>query len=217
LTKDHVVHYVETREKATSKITGNVDYGVEAIGMDVIDVISHLGMTDGDYILFGGSLTATTALHCSRHFRERPCCMVLLEPNAVFDYPPWSLRVIKHSAPFYRLIRPVVKWYLRTFIVNMREDQAMYQINRRALDAADPFKLRDAILAISTYQLWDKLDEVDIPCLVVGASKDTLHKHDDIMQIVSMLPTATYCDLETHERVHSKEFVNRMRDFVDTL
>lgn len=217
LTEDHVVHFVETREKVTSKILGKVDYGVESIGMDVIEVISHLGLNHRGYVLFGASLTATSALHCSRLFRERPVCMVLLEPNAVFDYPPWSLFIIKHSPPFYRFIKPVVAWYLRTFRLNMQEDEAMYEINRRALDAADPVKLKDAILGISSYEIWDHLSGHDIPCLIAGASEDTFHRQEDIMRIVSMLEGATYFDLETHERVHSKEFVDRIREYLTTL
>jgi len=138
LTRDFVVHYVETREKSSSVVRETTDYDVGAIGSDIIEAVSYLGLEDHRYILFGASLSATAMIDRAGDFRRPPLCLILLEPNAVFDYPPWSLPIIRHAAPFYRYIRPVAKWYLRTFRVNTAEDYEMYRINCRALDAADP-------------------------------------------------------------------------------
>jgi pimeloyl-ACP methyl ester carboxylesterase len=217
LTRDFVVHYVETREKSSSVVRGKADYDVKSIGSDIIEVISHLDLEDQKYILFGASLGATAMVDRANDFQHSPLCMILLEPNAVFDYPPWSLPVIRYSAPFYRHIRPIAKWYLRKFRVNTEEDYEMYRINCRALDAADPYKLRDAVLAISSYQIWDRLGSVRTPSLVVSASKDTFHRHEDILRIISMIKKSTSCDLESHMRIHSRELVDHVRDYLRTL
>lgn len=214
LTKDFVVHYVETREKSSSIVLGKTDYHVASIGMDIIEVVSCLGLKEQEYVLCGTSLSATAMVDCYNDFKCYPFCMVLLEPNASFYYPKWSLFINRYSAPWYRFIKPVIKCYLKNFIVNTKEDYEMYEINCRALDAADPYKLRDVVLAISSYQIWDRLDSVKSPTLIVYASRDTFHRHDDITKMISMLKKSSRCDLETHERIHSREFVERIRNYI---
>lgn len=217
LTRDFVVHYVETREKSSSVVRGKVDYGVGSIGSDIIETISRLGLEDRKYILFGTSLSATAMVDRAGDFRHPPIRLILLEPNAVFDYPSWSLPIIRYAAPFYRSIRPVVKWYLKWFRVNTVDDYEMYRINCRALDAADPYKLRDVVLAISSYRIWDRLGSVQTPTLVVYASKDTFHRHEDILRIVAMIKHSTPCDLESHARIHSPELVDHVREYLRTI
>lgn len=156
-------------------------------------VVSCLGLKEQGYVLCGTSLSATAMVDCYNDFKSYPFCMVLLEPNAIFNYPKWSLFINR---------------------VNTKEDYEMYEINCRALDAADPYKLRDVVLAISSYQIWDRLDSVKSPNLIVYASRDTFHRHDDITRMISMLKKSTRCDLETHERIHSREFVERMRNYI---
>lgn len=214
ITRDFVVHYVETREKSSSRVGGTVDYGVRAIGLDLVEVVEALGLEDRAYIAFGASLGATAMIDCYGQFKRVPLYLVLLEPNAAFYYPTWSLPLIRHAAPFYRIARPAAKWYLKNFRVNTKDDYEMYRINCRALDAADPYKLRDAALAISSYQIWDHLEAVRTPSLIVGASKDTFHRHEDLMKVISMIGDSTYLDLEKHERTHSGEIVDRIREYL---
>lgn len=217
LTKDFVVHYVETREKASSTIIDKTDYHVVSIGMDIEEIVSYLDLKENKFILFGASLSATAMVHCFNEFRSSPFCMVLLEPNALFDYPPWSLAIIRCSPPLYRFFKPIAKWYLKHFRVNTKEDYEMFEINCRALDAADPYKLRDVVLAITNYQIWGHLESVKSPTLIVFASKDTFHRRDDISKMISMMKGCTCCDLETHKRIHSREFVDQIRNYIHTI
>lgn len=85
-------------------------------------VVSCLGLKEQGYVLCGTSLSATAMVDCYNDFKSYPFCMVLLEPNAIFNYPKWSLFINR---------------------VNTKEDYEMYEINCRALDAADPYKLRE--------------------------------------------------------------------------
>jgi hypothetical protein len=101
--------------------------------------------------------------------------------------------------------------------VNTAEDYEMYRINCRALDAADPYRLRETVLAISSYEIWDRLGSVKAPALIVSASKDTFHRHGDILRIVAMIEKSTPCDLEKHDRIHSPEMVERLRAYVGRL
>ncbi len=217
LTKDFVVHYVETREKASSSITEKTDFDVNSIGMDMVEIVSILDLKENNYVLFGASLSATAMIHCFNEYTSSPYCMVSLEPNALFEYPPWSLIALRIAPPLYRVFKPIAKWYLKNFRVNTKDDYEMFEINCRALDAADPYKLRDVMLAINKYQIWDQLDSVESPTLIVYASKDTFHQHDDIIKMISMVKGCACCDLETHERIHSREFVDEFIKFIHTI
>lgn len=217
LTRSFVVHYVETREKSSSIVTKKTDYKVSSIGMDIIEIVSQLNLKEHQYILCGTSLSATAMVECYNVNKIDPLCLVLLEPNATFDYPKWSYFIIRYSAPLYRFIKPVAKWYLKNFVVNTKEDYEMFEINRRALDAADPYKLKDVVLDIATYQIWNRLASVKSPTLIVYASKDTFHRHEDISKMIKMIKKSTPCDLETHERIHSREFVEQLQNYINSI
>ncbi|HER40887.1 MAG TPA: hypothetical protein ENO10_06675, partial [Salinimicrobium catena] len=97
LTSSFVVHYVETREKSSSLAPDDADFSISQIGKDIIEVLSDLDVKDKQYILFGASLCATAIIDCYRNLKVMPFCMVLIEPNASFDYPKWSLLLIRFS------------------------------------------------------------------------------------------------------------------------
>ena len=186
--------------------------------MDIVRVIARLELTERNYLFYSASLGATATIECFPSLEKKPLCLVLLEPNAVFDYPQWSLWLIRCFPPFlYPLIKPVAKWYLKHFRTNYKQDIEMYRINSRALDAADPSKLQKAILAISGYQMGEQTNQISCPVLIVCATKDTFHRSSDIKCIVSGIKQITFLDLEIHERTHSHEFVDSVRDYIKTL
>jgi hypothetical protein len=53
---------------------------------------------------------------------------------------------------------------------------------------------------------------IDVPILVIRASKDSLHNQDDSLRLSSMLKDARYVDLETNERSHGGEVAETIRD-----
>ncbi len=214
MTKDFTVYYLETREKISSHIEGKVPFTVDAMGNDLVRAINLLDLSDQSYIFFGSSLGATTILDCSRFVCRKPVCLVLISPNAVFRVPLiWRMIVKSFYPPLYALIKPSVKWYLRTFRLDLDSDYEQYEKYCRALDAGDPAKLKPAVLALAKYEIWDILEEVPYPTLVIGASKDKLHEPENLKRIVKMLPNAGYIDLETNKKTHSREMVGEMRRF----
>ena len=217
LTRDFVVHYLETSDKPSSVLPQRSEYSVSAIGADIVDTIAHLDLPDRGYSIFASSLGATATIDAFDSLAKQPCCLLLLEPNGVFDYPAWSLVAVRVLAPVYPLARPVAKWYMKHFRVNYAEDAEMYRITSRALDTADPYRLKNTILAISSYRIWDRLANVTRPTLVVCASKDTFHRQDDIRRIVNGIPGSTRLDLEVHARTHSAEIVQHVRVFIESL
>jgi len=218
MTKDFKIFYIETREKISSVVKGKVPYTVEALGNDIVKLIEHFGLREKEYILFGSSLGATVILDCIRFLQNKPLCAVVIGPNAVFRVPKAGKWVIHLTYPgFYALVKPLVKWYLRTFRLDVKTDFAQYKKYCDNLDAADPWKLKKAALAFSSYEIWPRLPEIQLPVCIIGASKDKLHEPENLKKMVALLPKATYFDFETNQGTHSREMVHTVRKYLAEL
>ena len=218
MTKDFHVYYIETREKITSKVKGKVDYSLEAIGKEIAALVSHFNLGNRGFILFGSSLGATAILESSRFLETDPLCLVLIGPNAVFRIPKFYRFIVRVFNPrFYLLLKPVVKWYLKTFRLDTEADYAQYEKYCQSLDAADPWKLKKAAIAFSRYEVWNLLADINYPTLIVGASRDTLHEPENLKKMVSMMKNAAYLDLETNKLTHSSVMVREMRYYIAQL
>jgi pimeloyl-ACP methyl ester carboxylesterase len=216
LTKNFVVYYLETREKITSKIRAREEFSVEAIGKDIASVVKHYKLKG--YILLGSSLGATAVLDCCRFLSHPPLCLVLIGPNAEFRVPTLGMCLIRISHPrLYFIIKPIVKWYLRTFRLDVATDREQYEKYCRSLDGADPWKLKKAVIAFSRYSVWSALGDISYPVLVIGASKDILHEPENLKGIVKGLKNSTYRDMETNKRTHSPAMVGELREYIVNL
>lgn len=218
MSKDFTVYYIETREKITAEITGPASYGVDAIGNDIITAVEKLGLEVDKYLLFGSSLGGTVILDCVNRMKTRPKCLALVVPNAEFRVPKiWKVIIWLFYPGVYIFLRPFVKWYLKYFRLNMKADDKQYKKYCRSLDAADPWKLKKAALAFSTYQVWPVLKDIHIPTLLIGASKDTLHEPENLENMVKMLPNSTFVDMETNKNTHTAGMVDEIRKYIKNI
>jgi pimeloyl-ACP methyl ester carboxylesterase len=216
MTHEFSVYYIETREKVSSKLGGNPRFDVRTIGDDLVRLVQRLRLKDRRYIMFGSSLGATVILDCYNRLESKPSHLVLIAPNAEFRMPLiWKMIIILFYPPLYFLIKPWVKWYLKVFRMNVKKDTAQYEKYCRALDGADPRKLKPAALAFSNYKIWPVLQGIDVPVLICGGSHDKLHEPENLKQMVENLNHAEYIDLETNTRTHSEEVVREMIRFIE--
>lgn len=209
------IYYLETREKSSSEISGKAGFGMDEHAGDIVKAISLLGLKAGKYVLMGYSYGATAIAHAYTMLAEKPAAMLLMEPTPVFRYPVWAKLLISISVPVYPVIKAFAKWYLRRFHINTKEDAEMALISSRALDNADPQKLRDSILAVWGYELWSRLPLIDCPTLVVATSKDGLHLHADIIHMTTSIKDCTYVDMENNKRSHSAEMAAVIRNYLE--
>lgn len=218
MTKDFNVIYVETREKISSCLKRKADYDVTTIGKDIAKLVDKLNLREGRYVLFGSSLGATVIVDCFQYLMKKPLALVLIGPNAVFRVPRiWHFIVKLFYPPLYALIRPSVKWYLKNFRLNVKADRQQYEKYCQALDAADPWKLKKAVLAVEKYEIWDRLKLISCPTLLVGASKDVLHEPENLRKMASMIPQTIMVDLETNKITHSERVVEEFRHFLTQI
>jgi pimeloyl-ACP methyl ester carboxylesterase len=218
MTKDFTVYYVETREKISSHVPRDAGQGVADIAGDLVVLVEKLGLQQGGYILLGSSLGATAILECYRHLVRKPRCLVLIAPNAAFRVPfSWKMIVTLFYPGLYALIRPAVKWYLKTFRLDTAADRAQYEKYCDALDAADPWKLKKAVRALWSYAVWPVLGSIDCPALMVNASRDKLHEPESLRRMAAGLPRGSEIDLETNARTHSVDLVTALRSYLAGL
>lgn len=105
----------------------------------------------------GSSLGATAILDAVAALRPQPKALTLVAPDAEFRVPRWGLRLIRPFPPRLCLIfKPFVKWYLRNFRLDVTTDYGQYEKHSNALNAADPWKLKKAVLSLAKYSVWEK-------------------------------------------------------------
>lgn len=218
MTKDFNIIYAETREKITSKVSNTKDFSVEAIADDIIKLIEIFKLKENEFIIFGSSLGGTAILETFQNLKVRPLCFALLGPNAEYRMPVWGRFIIRiFWVRLYPGFKQFVKWYLRHFRLDIEHDLAQYEKYANALDAADPRKLKPGALALAKYKVWDILGDIDLPVLIIGATKDLLHEPENLIKMDKMLPNSTWLDMETNTFAHGAEMVVELRKYIASL
>jgi len=218
LSRDFTIHYIETREKKTAIVRGRAKYRVEDCARDLAAIVEQLNLQDDNFILCGSSLGATAIADGFRFLKRRPLFLALIGINAEFYIPRGWIGVVRCFPPtLYLTFKPVIKWYLRNFRLDIKKDQAQYKKYCDNVDNADPFRLKKAALALVKYKIWERLPEIQTPVLLFSASHDALHDLENIKRIHEQLPGSRYFDLETNSRTHSPEMVEIIREFIAGL
>lgn len=217
LTRDFEIYYIETREKSSSVLSRKVKFDMETVAQDIVKIIELFELSHHQYILFGYSYGATVIEEAYHHLESKPTCLLLLSPAPSFYYPRWSLPLIKIGVPFYKVIKPTAKWYLRNFVINRQEDNEMYLFTSHTLDQADPGKLKNSILAVAGHEFFDKLEYIDCPTLIIDTSRDGFHRYEDIKRMEKSIKVSTYIDLERTKRTHSPELGIVIRNYLNGL
>lgn len=210
--------YYETREKKTSVIPkgARVQYTMERMHQDLCEVISKTIPSGQPFVLAGSSLGASAIIEyliaADGHLPE---CVVLIGPNAEFRFPRFLTPIVMTVHPsLYAIAKPIVKWYLRTFRVDVEHAPEQMKKYERTLDNADPYKLKANALALMRYSAWDRLHLITTPCLIVGAKTDTLHSADTLRRMISLMKHAEYLEMESNTATHGNEAGKRILEYV---
>ncbi len=218
MTKDFHIIYAETREKITSQVNGKAKFSVEAIAQDIVTLVDKFKLKKDKYIIFGSSLGGTSILESYKDLKQLPLCFALLGPNAEYRTPWWGKILIRIVWPkLINGLKPFVKWYLGKFRLDLETDRAQYEKYCNALDAADPKKLKPAAKALSQYKVWGILKDINLPVLIIGATKDLLHEPENLIKMDKMLPSSTFLDMETNTYAHGPELVVEIRKYIASL
>ncbi len=217
LTENHVVYFLETREKGSSIILGKAGFSIPEIASDLPVAIEMLGLEAKSYILAGYSLGASVITSAFKNLLAKPLAVVLIEPSASFKWPWWLPHLARVAVPIYGLIKPFLKWHMKTFKINKEEDYEMFIINSRIIDQADPRKLAATVLSVRHFEAWEYLEHIDSPCLVIGVSHDKFHSHDEALRVSECITNCSYIDVLNNKRSHSSEVATLIDGFVGSL
>ncbi|RMF07489.1 MAG: alpha/beta hydrolase [Candidatus Neomarinimicrobiota bacterium] len=218
MTRTRRVLYLETREKNSARVPDRFSFGATALATDLVRAAEALELDPPHTIWFGSSLGATAILEAMQFLPRKPRALVLVGPNAEFRIPWWGRGIIAvFPVPLWRLFKPFVKWYLRTFRLDVEKDRAQYEKYCAALDEANPLRLKKGARELAHYTVWDRLPQIDIPVLIFGGSHDVLHEPANLVKMTERLPRAVYRDLETNTNTHSEIMVREMEQFLADL
>ncbi len=200
------IHYIETREKRSAKMTGKLrvqDFGMIHHAEDLKAVVDVLNL-DSNVLWFGSSLGATVILHGMMEGLLQGQAAFLIAPNTKFRFSTWMLPVI--SAPWWcypPLIRilglPYLKWRLK--------EPKQYIRYRRTLTQAHLLRLKRSVKANRRYDLPSTLDCISAPVAICVAASDTLHTGDDSHGIADSLPNGSIVEVPSNQYAHEADVI----------
>jgi pimeloyl-ACP methyl ester carboxylesterase len=208
LTAKYKVIYLETREKQSSTVPDvkKVSFSMDRLNLDIGEIIEKVIPPSEKFIIAGSSLGATAILEYCGSESRKPLSAILISPKADFKFPKLLELVIPALHPSLAfLIRPVVKWYLRNFRLDKKNSREQIEKYENTLDCADPYKLKANALALRKYVLLNRVNKINVPCLMIGATTDTLHGTGEIKQIMRIIPDSSYIELESNMETHSEK------------
>lgn len=209
--------YMETREKRSSLVPQNmnVSFAMDRLRKDIGEVIDELIPEKQNFFLAGSSLGASAILeYCSLNQRV-PECAFLIGPNAEFRFPKVLGDIVPAFHPsLYFAVKPVVKWYLKNFRLDKKNAREQVKKYENTLDEADPYKLKANALAIKNYTVWDKLGTIFTPCVIFGATSDTLHGTENLQKLIAIIPRTEYIELASNTETHSNKAGKLIAEYI---
>ncbi len=212
LTSSCRTFYIETREKKSARLPGNktLDFSIYRMSLDIEEILHKIIPAERSFYLAGSSLGSTVVLdYMSRRVRQ-PDKAILIAPVCEFPFPLWLLFIIRFiPVGFYSMVRPILKWYLRNIRIDKKELEQIKKYEG-TIDAAEPARLKANAFAIKDYSLWDKLEQIKAPVLIVGAETDTHHGFEVLEKMVSMMPDANFTLMKSNKETHSEKVADLM-------
>ncbi len=200
--------YLESREKQSSTVPDvkKASFSMQRLVLDLDEIVDQVIVPSGDFILAGSSLGATAILEYCSLDKRKALSAVLIGPNTEFRFPKILVFIVTIVHPsLYFFIKPLIKWYIRNFRLNKKNSREQIEKYENTLDCADPYKLKANALALKNYKLSDRVDQIKIPCLILGATTDTLHDTGHIKNLVNKIPAAQYVEMESNMATHSEK------------
>jgi pimeloyl-ACP methyl ester carboxylesterase len=192
------LYYLETREKASSRILDRrTDMGVSQAAKDIGDAIGFLGLSGCDFLLLGACWGAAQVLQgLIDHSISAPTVLVG-DPMHTLWFNKWMLRWISPfvPTPAVRLLRPI---FAKALLGDMKEPV------QKARDydfvySADFWKWKKSAEAARDFELHDALGGVNDEVFVFNGTSDKIHDPVHYPRIAGELPRGRFLFAPTVE------------------
>ncbi|HOK02284.1 MAG TPA: alpha/beta hydrolase [Spirochaetota bacterium] len=218
LTPHYRTFYVESREKKSSVIPPKtkVSFTMKRMKKDIEETIKQLIPENKKFVLAGSSLGASAILEYCASGKYKPECAILVGPNDEFRFPKILGTIIPMVHPaLYFAVKPIIKWYLKNFRLDKKNEKEQIAKYFKTLDTADPYKLKANALALKNYSIINKISNITTPCLIFGATTDKLHNREHLKKIIDIIPEVQYIELSSNRDTHSEKAGRIMIDYLE--
>ncbi len=151
-------------------------------------------------ILTGNSAGGTLALQAALHAPERVQALILVDAAVYMDGPPRLLQPILR-APQARWLGPLLVRYIRSYGIDLIE-RAWHDPSRLTPEILAGYQkplraenwdraLWEVTLAWRPHGLLDRLDEINVPVLVITGDDDRIVPIDQAIRLAEELPKAS--------------------------
>jgi len=210
--------YIESREKKSSVIPpkAKVSFTMERMKKDIEEIIDKLIPEGERFVLAGSSLGASAILEYCTWGKRKPESAILVGPNDQFRFPKILGTIIPMLHPsMYFLAKPVIKWYLKNFRLDKKNEKEQVAKYFKTLDMADPYKLKANALALKNYSIMNNIKGITTPCLIFGATTDKLHNREHLKNIIDVIPEVQYIELASNKDTHSQKAGRIIVDYLE--
>jgi alpha-beta hydrolase superfamily lysophospholipase len=209
------VHYLETREKATSRLTGRASLQVPTLAADIAAYVAE-HLQGARYAMIAASTGSNLAIEAWSHLQPKPRWLVLLLPHHRIPIPWYASLLRAVPPPLLPSLKPVFTTFVRAGRLTRREASRLEGLFE-TLSLADLRKLRRSAVAWRRYELdVRKVSAIDRPTLVIGASNDPLHEYEAAMRIRAHIPSADGFDVGSFLIAHGSRVASRILDWAAT-
>ncbi|MHA1557222.1 MAG: hypothetical protein ACTSPM_09855 [Candidatus Heimdallarchaeota archaeon] len=219
LNEHYIVHYIESREKSSSKLIRRAPMKIPEIKQDLDNVEKALGLDQRKYITISSSMGGSQVIENLASKGLTPVGSILLSPGVEIIFPKWSIPLL-HVLPSFgiTLLKPFIRWHLRSKTVDSEKEPQQAKAYIRAVNEADVRKMRKMILKnANRYNGWPLLSKIKDRIILIGASTDKTHKSDFSKRVSEALVNCTYVDLGTNTAAHDTPLVDLTKEFMKEL
>lgn len=219
LNKHYKVHYIESREKATSKLVKKAPMKIEFMREDLENIEEALKLDKKKYITISSSMGGAMVLENLAKNTISPIGSILISPGVEVIFPKWTTILIPIVPAFgITMLKPFVRWYLRSKTVDSEKEPEQAKQYIRSVNEADVKKMKKCIVKnANKYNGWDILQKIKDRIILVGATTDKAHKSDFSFKVANALSNCTFVDLGTNKAAHDSPLVKLTIDFIKEL
>ncbi len=215
LNQHYKVHYVETREKLSSKLVKRAKFEIEIMREDLAYVEKYLGLDKRKYITITSSMAGAIVLENIAKNDITPIGNILVGPAIEIHFPRGVPLLLRFIPPFLITAwKPIIGWWFR------RKIEEPEQLRRYLLSIyqADFAKMRKCVIKnANRYNGWNVLKDVTSRSILIGATKDTLHPSEFSFKVGKEIPDCTFIDLGTNKAAHDTPLVDLTIEFMQEL
>ncbi|MCX7031205.1 MAG: alpha/beta hydrolase [Spirochaetes bacterium] len=192
------LYYLETREKASSRILDRrTDMGMSQSARDIGDAIGFLGLSARDFLLLGACWGAAQVLQGLVDRSISAPTVLVGDPMHTLWFSKWLLRWVSPVFPTaaLKLVRPL---FVKAMIGDMKEPVQ----KTRAYDfvySADFWKWQKSAEAAKDFELYGALGGVRDEVFVFNGTSDKVHDPVHYPRLAGELPRGRFLHVPTVE------------------